>query len=104
MPNLAIFKPVRIFSSVAGADLSIWVQESLDNGNTILLMNFQEVLFMDSTGLAMLVTAHNTVKRAGGRLILTNLQGQVQMLLETSNMNDFFEVYSNPTEFRQTYC
>jgi anti-anti-sigma factor len=99
MTDPKTFKPVRIFSSAAGGDLMRWVQENLEKGNTVLLIDLQEVLFMDSTGLAMLVMAHKAVKQVGGTLALVNLNGQARMLFDMSGMNDFFEVYSTPAAF-----
>jgi anti-anti-sigma factor len=95
---MKVFYPTRILSSANAPDLISWIQENLEAGTDQLLVNFQNVLFMDSTGLATLVTALRMVEQAGGRLALCSLSGQARMLFEIASMEKLFEIYGNPSE------
>jgi anti-sigma B factor antagonist len=79
-----------------------WVQDNLEVGNNALLINLRDVLFMDSTGLATLITALKAVRQADGRLALCSLNGQARMLLEMTGMSDIFEVHNTPRDFEHS--
>lgn len=91
----------RLFSAATAPELLYWVNNLLESGETYLLLNMQEVLFMDSSGLGALVVAHNRVQKAGGRLVMCSLNGQARMLFELAGMEKLFEVYSDQKSFEQ---
>jgi len=99
MLTAKVFYPTRILSSANASDLIGWINDNVERGSKKLLINLQNVLFMDSTGLAALVTALKIVKGAGGRLALCALNGQARMLFEMANMDQMFEIYASPLEF-----
>lgn len=94
-----VFYPTRILSATTAADLMSWVQRNLEANQKELLINFRDVLFMDSTGLGILVTALQTVKQAEGRLVLCNLTGQARMIFEMTGMESLFEICDRPEDF-----
>ena len=91
----------RLFSATTAPELLYWINNILESGVTYLLVDMQEVLFMDSSGLGALVVAHNRVQKAGGKLILCSLNGQVKMLFKSAGMEKMFEVYSDKKAFEQ---
>lgn len=102
MANPQIFQVrTRLFSAATAPELLYWVNNILESGETYLLLNMQEVLFMDSSGLGALVVAHNRVQKAGGKLMLCSLNGQARMLFELAGMEKLFEVYSDQKSFEQ---
>ena len=101
MPTIQVFQPTRILSSTTASDLLDGVNRSLENGTIHILVDLQNVLFMDSTGLSAIVVAFKRVRAVNGRFALCALNGQARMLLERSGMKDVFEVYETPAEFNQ---
>jgi anti-sigma B factor antagonist len=57
-----------------------------------LILNLTEVPYMDSSGIAVLVEALGRVRRAGGRVFLTNLQTRVKSILEIARLHTLFIV------------
>ena len=55
-----------------------------------LVLNLSEVPYMDSSGIAVLVEALGRVRRAGGKIFLTNLQTRVRSILEIARLNTLF--------------
>jgi anti-sigma B factor antagonist len=107
MSAISVFFPTRILSSANTADLLYWVRDQLarnsfNNKRCYLLVNLKNVLFMDSTGLTALVTAHKMVLEANGRLALCGLQGQAQMLFEMASMEKVFEIYQDAGDFERS--
>src|SRR5947209_7482373 len=55
-----------------------------------LVLNLGGVSYMDSSGIAVLVEALGQVRRAGGKVYLTNLQPRVKSILEIARLNTIF--------------
>ena len=67
-----------------------------------MLIDFQDVTFMDSSGLGALVLALKTVRAAGGKLFICSINEQVRMLFELTSMDRVFQIFPNRDEFANT--
>jgi len=76
-------------SSDVGASLA----EIVDEQPSRLIVNLREVSYIDSSGLAALITAANNVEDYGGRLMLTGVQENVRTILENAHLIEFFSVF-----------
>jgi len=63
-----------------------------------LVLNLSLVPYMDSSAIAVLVEALQKLRKAGGKVCLTNLQPRVKGLLEIARLNSIFVVCANETE------
>ncbi len=63
-----------------------------------LILNLAQVPYMDSSAIAVLVEALQRVKRAGGRVLLTNLQPRVKSLLEIARLGSIFILCKDEAE------
>jgi len=99
MSAIQVFQPTRILSSSATGDLLDSVDDCLKAGTTNVLINLQNVLFMDSSGLGALVIAFKRVKAVNGHFALCSVNGQARMLLEQSGMGEVFEIYASLEAF-----
>lgn len=100
MSTVKVIVPTnRILSAISTADLLCMVNQSLDGGATDLLIDLRNVMFMDSCGLGTLVIALTRVQSVGGKLALCGLTGQTRMLLEATDTDQMFRIYSD----RQAY-
>ncbi len=99
-----IFRPTtRILSSTSAPDILHWVTQSLESNVACLLLDLQDVIFMDSSGLGALVIASKRVKKVGGRLALCSLSGQARMAVEMSSLDTILEIYDTPQDFLQLF-
>ena len=57
------------------------------------LLEMGEVRYINSTGLAYLITMAETVREAGGAVALVNVQPKVQVIFETMGLLDFVRFY-----------
>ena len=60
-----------------------------------LVLNLGDVPYMDSSGIAVLVEALGRMRRAGGKICLTNLQPRVRSILEIARLNTLFILTSD---------
>jgi anti-sigma B factor antagonist len=59
----------------------------------LLIVDFSEVPFIDSSGLGALVSAHLAAQKADRKLALAAMNAQVQALLDMTNVRQFFRAY-----------
>ncbi len=93
------FYPKRILSASTTGNLLEDITRTLEGGITNILIDFQHVMFMDSTGLSAMVLLLKQVNEVKGRLALCRLNGQAYMVLEHSGMDQVFEIYDTPDAF-----
>ena len=68
------------------------IHAALDTGCGDLVVDLRAVEMLDATGLGMLVGAHRKAGRGGRRLVLRNLNPQLQRLLRVSRLNRILAV------------
>jgi anti-sigma B factor antagonist len=68
------------------------VGELAAKGNSDIVLNLGEVVYIDSSGIGELVKAHTTIRNKGGRLKLANLNKRVHDLLEMTRLSSVFDI------------
>jgi len=63
-----------------------------------LILNLGAVPYMDSSAIAVLVEALQKMRKAGGKICLTNLQPRVKGLLEIARLDSIFVLTADETE------
>jgi anti-sigma B factor antagonist len=72
----------------------------IDEGQRQLVVDLEEVIFIDSSGLGAMVSALKTIKRGGGEgdVRLARVQPPVTSLLEVIRLNRVFNSYPGVNE------
>ena len=69
----------------------------LDNQRSkYLLMNLEELTFIDSSGLGAILGRYKKVNLLGGRIFVTNVKPQITRIFQLSGLHKILAVY--PTE------
>lgn len=97
--NYQAIRPTGILNVVSGNQLRRDVSDSISCGNNIILIDLQNVEFVDSSGLGALVAAMQSVKSVGGKFYICSVNEQVKMLFELTKMERLFKIYVNRNEF-----
>ena len=58
----------------------------------VCILDFQEVTFMDSSGIAVVINALRNMTRIEGRLVLTGLNDQPKKVFRTSGIDKLVEI------------
>ncbi|MBN3877106.1 MULTISPECIES: STAS domain-containing protein [unclassified Nostoc] len=77
------------------------ITDILETGAKIVLVDFKDVTFMDSSGLGALVLAFKTLRAADTKLVLCSINEQVRILFELTNMDKVFEIFPSQDAFNQ---
>ena len=74
------------------------ITQLLAAGHNQIVLDLQNVDYIDSTGLGNLVISYTQVKKAGGGLKLLNLNKRNVELLALTRLHTIFEVFGEETE------
>ncbi|MGV1098863.1 STAS domain-containing protein [Thiovibrio sp. JS02] len=81
----------NIVASNAGA-LKAQLAALLQNGAVQLRLDLAGVKLIDSMGLAVLIAAHNSLRKTGKRLEVSNVCQDVRKLLAAMRLDHHFEI------------
>ncbi len=79
------------------------VRQAFDEGADILLINCEQLAFMDSSGLGLLVHALKMARASKRQLVLCSLNKQVSTLFQLTDMYQVFQVCADVAEFEQRF-
>lgn len=63
-----------------------------------IVLNFKDVTYIDSSGLATLVEIFKQLRSYGGKLKLTNLSTKIKNLFEITKLDKLFDILSDDEE------
>lgn len=88
----------RITAGEESGGLRVALRELAAAGTTQVILNLQEVDYIDSTGLGDLVIGFTSLKKAGGKLALLNLNRRNIELLVFTKLATVFEIFQDEQE------
>jgi len=100
--EVKIIQPAGVLNNSLASQLCHDVEDMLNNGDRIILIDLENVSFIDSSGLGGLVNAFKSTRSAGGRFILCSVCKQARMLLEITGMDQVFEIFPTPSDVDKT--
>jgi anti-sigma B factor antagonist len=100
-PTIKVIAPQGILDSTKAIDFRSQIDLSLNEGAKIILVDFSDVTFMDSSGLGALVLALKSIRGAGLKMFICSINEQVKMLFELTSMDRVFEILTDREEFEQ---
>ena len=74
------------------------VKSLIAEGKKKIVLNMDNVTFIDSAGLGTLVAAHHSVKSQGASLRLCHLGSKFQEVLQITKLLTVFDVYNSEAE------
>ncbi len=96
-----VIEPEGILDGTKTTDFRNRVNQILDSGTQVILIDFRNVTFMDSSGLGTLVGILKVVRAADAKLFLCSINEQIKMLFELTSMDKYFEIYTNRGDFEK---
>jgi serine/threonine-protein kinase RsbW len=68
------------------------LREAMANGAREMTIDFANVEMVDSTGLGLLISAHNSISKAGGRLAVIHASKEILELFRSMRIHQHFPV------------
>jgi anti-sigma B factor antagonist len=97
-----VIRPTGIIDSTCGNQLRREISDLVEAKQINILIDCKEVEFMDSSGLSCLIMSLKKAREAGGYLGLSNVNGQLKLLLELTAMDNVLQVFAGPAAFIQS--
>jgi anti-anti-sigma factor len=96
-----IVQPAGILDGIGVNQLRREISDLVEKGADIVLVDFQNVTFMNSSGLGALVSTLKVVRSAGSELFICSLSDQLKMIFQLTKMDRVFKTFANQDEFEQ---
>ena len=101
-PLVKVYQPNGILDATESQEFRQEITEIVSSGAKIVLVDFQNVTFMDSSGLGALVLAFKALRSADIKLVICSINEQIRILFELTGMDKVFEIFPSQEEFNQT--
>ena len=98
---LQVIEPSGILDGIKGNQLRREVSDLVEKGVAIVLLDLQNVSFMDSSGLGSILLACKTVRGAGRKFYICSINDQIRMLFELTKMERVLTPFANREEFNK---
>ncbi len=96
--KIAIVKPSDKIDLYNAVSLKTAINDLIIEDKIFVIMNLEKVFFIDSSGLGVFITTMLELKKIGGFLIITGLNGFVRKTFNITNSMSLFEIYETESE------
>lgn len=93
-PDVAVITPEGRIDAVSGPEFRKILKQQPEQGAPFLVIDLQQVPFMDSSGLSALVSALKAARKHNGTVILVRPTPQVRMTLQMSMLDRIFVIHN----------
>ena len=76
----------------------VTISELIENGSVNFVMEMDELKFINSSGLGMLLTSLTKARKAGGDVVLSNINEQIKNLLVVTKLTAIFTTVNGVEE------
>lgn len=77
------------------------LRELIENGQSKIVVDLEQVPFIDSSGLASLVSGLRLAREKGGDIALSGAQSQAQVVFRLTMLDRVFSIHPSPEEAKQ---
>ena len=95
--NVLFVKDERI-DAHNSADLKDYILHMIEQGEVNIVVQLEQVRFIDSSGLGALLSGFKHAEAKSGKLSLSNIQHQVLSMFEITRLNRVFEIHTDLKE------
>lgn len=96
-----VLQPTGILDGNSANDLGSEIVDLIEAEATIVLLDFSEITFINSSGIGALVSALKATKRLGGDLHICSLSFQVRDIFRITKLDKLFKISSTREDFNK---
>ena len=83
---------IDIYSSI---NLKIKVIDLIDLGNYKIIINMEDITYIDSSGLNVLITIYKRIKKEKGEFRIVNISPEIKRVLGMTRLDKSFDIYED---------
>lgn len=99
--NIQVIEPEGILDSTKAEEFRQAVEQLLQDGAEVILVDLKSITFIDSSGLGTLVVLLKKIRGLNRTLCICSINDQVRMLFELTSMDRVFDVYDDRPAFER---
>ena len=101
--GITILKVDGAINDDNASELTDELADRIDNGLTSLIVDCSKLTSISSMGLSTLLLLHNRMRRRGGQMKITNLQGQTREVVKLTRLDEVLDVHDDLQEARKSF-
>ena len=94
----AIIEPNGLLDGQNANNVRREATDSITNGIKTIVVDFQDVTFINSSAIGALVATLKAVSASGGEMLFCSLSPQVSMVFELTRMDSVFKIFGDRNE------
>ncbi len=103
-PKISVIRPLSSLDAITAMEfLQELTTVILQDSCSILLVNLEQVNFLDSIGLMALLSGLKLAKKLGRRLSLCSVSPQVKIIFELTQLDKVFEIFESQSTYTNQY-
>jgi anti-sigma B factor antagonist len=83
----------KVVGDVEVGEIHKAIKKALDKEAKHIVVNLEDVSWMGSIGIGILICCLTSVKNAGGEMKLSGLSEKVEKIIEMTKLDDIFDIY-----------
>ena len=99
--KIEVIRHSGIIDGISGNEIREQAIQLLNKGKKIILVDCQDISFMNSAGIGALVAALKAINNEGGEFYLCSLSSQVKIIFKMTKMNRIFQIFASREEFQE---
>jgi anti-sigma B factor antagonist len=84
-------------------DIKSFILKKIENQKYNIIINLQEVSYIDSSGIGALISSLSNLKKYQGFLKITNIHDSVKKVFELTKLTSFFEIFPDVATAIKSY-
>ncbi|KAI9133508.1 MULTISPECIES: STAS domain-containing protein [Acaryochloris] len=99
-----VVQPTELLDGISANQLRREITDVMAEGVKTILVDLQDVTFMNSSAIGALVATLKAVRAGGGEMFLCSLNDQVRIIFELTKMDQIFKICADRQEFEQKFA
>lgn len=80
------------------------IKQQMDGGHKKIIINLENVSYIDSSGIGALISSLSNLKKIGGGLKIIHVYDSVRKVFELTKLTSFFDIYDSEDEAINAYA
>lgn len=93
--DMDVFKLIGRLDSNTSPDLEKKIFNAIENGSVNMILDFENLDYISSAGLRVILKATKDLKRSDGMVVLCSMQDYVKEVFEIAGFDSFLPIASN---------
>ncbi|NEO44980.1 MAG: STAS domain-containing protein [Moorea sp. SIO4A3] len=99
--TIKILQPCGILDDITTNKLHQYIHNLVEDGVDLILVDFEKITLINSSGIGALVSTIKTVNIAGSKLCICSINAQVRMILELTKLDRLLNIFANRKDFEK---